>query len=733
MFCKTRVAYTFLIYLLELVKKLFGEMTLGPANSVGIVGKHVILQCSVNSLTDTVDWFYRSSAKKSVHLTRNSDKIHLRFRQKVKVLYDDSDRNYIAYYLNVFNLTMEDAGHYSCFVISGFQQRQRLGVTVDLSIFFFDSCLSYLNYNHLQHFCNFQIAGITRYYFTWYCRQASNNTLSVKKHKGVNLNGTPIQMYFLVLSTTVNYTNMAELETCSLGVTVRRLVPVDIEDVDDTLPEFKFGLYFISTMVAVTHKHLTKKSCIRDKNGFMPLEAVQQLSDTYETLHKLPIQKPENIGNMKNYSCVINSVPLQRVIPTTRSAFDIYNSVSCQSKGVFQCYDNFTNHIDSKTFFIDLGFEEYKMLCENLKVVESCVEAYKPCKESPEMRGTMDSYRFLCSTDYTSYYQIPVNTLDFKLCDEHYPQSMANIYNRAGTFYKLTPNGEANEFLLSMFCERLDVSSLLFCVEHILASSASIELGRWYLKFVSHLKQYRIYEFFPHYAKHFNQSKFFKGCSDFTYREISRAECTQISKCFPPLTLLLEVVNAGFVVIQDVTLFKKNVCKVRDKVLNACMEKVLPRCNITIFNLYRSLVPIKKALCTDLKRAYFKHHNCYIRIQEGVFVTPKCSWKSIYNSLFSHTGSMQEFTEEVCRMGKLHFQCIGKLVSQRCGPEAAYLQKHFVKLLLTHTFDQLFCVNSFKLGLSNSRVDFLINRAGNLLARNSLAFFVSLSYLFCLR
>lgn len=721
--------YDNFLLLLTLSIKLFqyshGVIVIKPKNSVGLLGEQVIFDCSVNSFLDSVDWFYRTTSSLSIHLTMNNERKNKNFVNKMDIIYNDENRLYISYNLKIMNLTLEDTGSYSCFVTQNFKKQERQGATASLSIFRHDSCISYFKNNHLEHTCNFQITGSTRYFFMWRCEYTANNTIAVKRYQGTNLDKKPMDMFYIITSSRVNYTGYSDLNTCSLNIRPRKVIIGPFKSFDERLPEFESNIHFGSSIANLNS--VAKEECIRDKNGFLPLETINQFSFAYKNTHELSVVDHINPSMINNYSCILESVPLGKAIFTTavHRAFDLYNSITCESKGIFECFENYTSYIDKKTFFIDLQFEEYDLLCNDLEQVQLCTDDYKPCRRDAVMKGIMESYNFLCTTDYKSFYQIPVNPFDFNLCSEHYPQSMANIYNRAGSFYKSVFNKESpNEFLISNFCERLSLAGNLFCVEHILSSSASIEMARWYLKFVSHLKQFRIFSLFPHYAGHLKGGRFVKSCSDFTYRDSSRAECLQIDKCLTPLTLLLETINSGFVVIQDVSFFERGVCRIRSKDMVLCMESILPHCNITIFNLYRSLLPIKQALCKELKRAYTKHHNCYIRIQEAVFITPKCSWKAVYDKLYTHTGSLQEFSEEVCKMGKTHYNCIKKLVSQRCGPEAAYLQRHLVKLLLSHTFDQLFCVGTFNVQWKNTRIDYLLNGSRKIQFSNEIIFYL---------
>ena len=702
--------FKYFILVLTLQSKLSSKavLTIKPRNTVGLVGQQVILECAVNSLINTVDWFYRSTSRSAIHLTRNHEKKRMSVVNKVEVIFNDKDRNYITYNLKILNLTVEDAGFYSCYVTLSFKNKKRQGASASLSIFRLDSCLSYFNNIILSHTCNLQITGATRYYYLWQCKQPGEGTLAVRKQKGKNLGKLPMDIFYLIVSHKANYTNFDSLSTCSLRIKPRKTLAKDIINNDQRQPHFDTYVFFISTIGSTT---LQEEVCIRDKNGYLPLHTIVRYTFSYLNFHNLSLEDYNKFSSKRNYSCLINDVSLGRAIFTTNppKVFDMYGSMSCEDKGVSKCYTNFTKFINKNYFFVDVQFDEYDLLCSRFENAGVCIEYFQPCRITPTMKGIIDSYEFLCSTDYKSFYQIPVNPFDFNTCREHYPQAMANIYNRAGSFYKSGFSSDAfNHMLVDSFCERLTISSTLFCVEHILASNTNLELARWYLKFVSHLKQFRIFEYFPHNQVYYNTSRFFRSCADFT-KDVSRIECLRVDKCFSPLSLLLETINSGFVVITDLAMFSRKVCVIKKKDFLSCVEGLLPYCNITTYNLYRALTPLKKALCTDLKKAYERHHNCFIRLHESVFIAPKCSWWNLYEKLYTHSGSMQDFASRVCRMGKLHFECIEKLVSPRCGPEAAYLQKHLLKLLLAYTFDQLFCADTYNVAWKNLQINHVIS------------------------
>ena len=502
-----------------------------PKNTVGIVGKSVILDCSLSSRSVDVQWYYSADEKNYEILTKNEQFKRKSFFKKIDVLYKASSDIYV-YDLRVNSIQLRDAGFYSCILLL---DNRTVVKTAHLSVINVFDCRAFLNGYKLSQMCVVETSGYTDYSFSWKCNRNAEGFRGYNKTIVMNLINQMIHVQIFTLGVELNIMIDRNYQACDLEGLAINQRPFKQIHVDVDIPFFEFVMSFYQTEV-IFHYNITE--CTVEKNGRLKLDHYYKFPNNYPKKHQINFPQALNtkfICSLKN--AFVSRPMLYSSSPTTEEPLKLY--ASCDVKNGYKCLGFFIPYTEEDTNFLNVPKDLYNKLCDHQRDVIVCLDQIQPCFMTKKLKGLIEAYKYFCNSDFMLIRQNSVPSLKSEHCLEHYPQTMARLKRKNTMDMKFfdTTHRRAPP-LHKAFCSYLSALSKSYCIEHILAQKVNLALSEWYREFFTVLKQTHENGIFSFREDLAEKHSFLIDCAGPFPTHKEEKECHFAAKCASALGLI---------------------------------------------------------------------------------------------------------------------------------------------------------------------------------------------------
>ena len=500
-----------------------------PVNTVGVVGKSVVLECSLSHGSVDVQWFYSMDGRNNEILTKNIQYKRKKFFKKVDVLFNATSDLYI-YNLRVNDIKLEDSGFYSCLLSYA---NRTIIKTAQLSVINVYECKSYVLGYKLTHMCIIETTGNTDYSFSWKCDREAESFKSQNQTAVWNLINKLVPVQLFTIGVELNIMVERTIRVCDFEAIVIHQKPSKEQHVDHSIPFFEMILGFQQFGVAIKLDGIT--DCILEADGEMKFDHYFIFFNTYNAKNNfIPTMRPDK------YICSLDNMFISKPFKeqTTQPPQPPSNLYArCDMKNGLKCLGFFVPYISKETNFVDVDVSLYKKLCANQRDVIVCIDSIQPCFMTKNLKGLMEAYRYFCSSDYALLRpEEPKQPVDPAKCFEHYPQIMTRLLQNAHVKIEhfLEPPART-PVLHKAFCSYLSELANSYCIEHLIATRSSLAMSDWFQEFYMLLKQVQDNNLFSFKEELVVNHLYLLDCKGSFRSDKEAFECKQAHTCAPIL------------------------------------------------------------------------------------------------------------------------------------------------------------------------------------------------------
>lgn len=500
-----------------------------PRNTVGIVGKSVILECSLSSKYVDVQWFYSADENNYEILSKNEQYKRKKFFKKIDVLYRASSDVY-AYDLRINNIQLQDSGFYSCLLSL---ENRSIVKTAHMSVIKIEKCKAYVVGYKLSHVCEIHTAGSTEFSFSWKCDRTAEGFRSFNKSMVWNMLNQLIHVQVFNIGVQLDVMIDRTLHACDFETVAINLKPFKDKHVDVKVPFFEFVLSFYQSEITLLLDNIP--NCLLEDDGELKLEYYYQFLTNYAKKHRLIVPRIPN----EKFTCSLAQMFIKKplLIASTPRASPSKLYARCDLKNGMKCLGFFIPYINEETNFVNVNRDNYHKLCDHQRDVSVCLDRIQPCFMTKNLKGLIEAYKFFCTSDYLLLQSSGNSkTIDPDKCFEHYPQIMTRLKINAHTQMKFFDSSPIRAPVLhKAFCSYLAGLAKSYCIEHLLASRSSLPMSEWYHAFFQILKQITDHGLFAFKESLAENHQYLIDCKGPFKSDKETKECRYATECAPVL------------------------------------------------------------------------------------------------------------------------------------------------------------------------------------------------------